>query len=384
MMTLIENGEVFTPEAIGRASVLSADGTILKVGAISRAVVEALEVELDVVDADGCFVVPGFIDPHQHLLGGSGESGFSSQTPEISAGELVAAGVTTVVGCLGVDTTMKTMSGLLAKAKGLKEEGLAAYVWSGGYNVPPSTITKSIRDDIMFIEEIIGAGEIAISDERSTDPSDRELARLTNDAFVGGMLSRKAGVTQVHVGDQKSGLALLRRLLDDFGTPPQTLYPTHIERNESLMDEAIELSKRGCPVDIDTFEEDLHKWLTYYLDRDGNLDCLTVSSDASVSSPSTRITQISDCVVKHGMPLEVLLPFVTTNPARILKLKDCGELKSGKRSDVLILDHDSLEIRDVIVGGQALMRNGCIHIQEAFLKNSNRRIEMVGESVNAK
>ena len=66
-MTLIENGEVFTPEAIGRASVLSGDGTILKVGTISRTVVEALEVELDVVDADGCFVVPGFIDPHHAL-----------------------------------------------------------------------------------------------------------------------------------------------------------------------------------------------------------------------------------------------------------------------------------------------------------------------------
>ena len=80
-------------------------------------------------------------------------------------------GITTVIGCLAVDTTMKTMAGLLARAKALKEEGLAAFIWSGGYNVPPTTITDSIRDDIMFIEEVVDAGEIAISDERSTDPT---------------------------------------------------------------------------------------------------------------------------------------------------------------------------------------------------------------------
>src|SRR5205085_1676470 len=126
----------------------------------------------------GCIVAPGFIDPHEHLLGGSGEKGFSTQTPELSATEIIEAGITTVVGCLGVDTTMKTMPGLLAKAKALNEEGLNAYLWTGGYDVPPTTISGTARKDIMFIKEIIGTGEIAISDERSTDHVPHELARL--------------------------------------------------------------------------------------------------------------------------------------------------------------------------------------------------------------
>src|SRR4051812_33617682 len=62
----------------------------------------------------GLIAVPGFIDPHQHLIGGSGESGFASQTPEIFLQELVLAGITTVVGCLGVDTWTRTMAALLA------------------------------------------------------------------------------------------------------------------------------------------------------------------------------------------------------------------------------------------------------------------------------
>src|SRR5215212_215233 len=123
MFTLIEQGEVFGPEPLGKTSVLLNGGSILKIGEINASTVEQLGIPLDVIDASNCIVTPGLIDPHQHLLGGSGEEGFSSQTPEISASEVISAGITTVVGCLGVDTTMKTMAGLLARAKALKEEG---------------------------------------------------------------------------------------------------------------------------------------------------------------------------------------------------------------------------------------------------------------------
>src|SRR5688572_29638123 len=168
MFTLIENGEVYAPERLGKTSLLLANDRIIKIGETDRSDLKSIGVEVDVIDASGCVVTPGLIDPHQHLLGGSGEEGFASQTPEISMSEIVSAGITTVVGCLGADTRMKTLPGLLAKVKGLEEEGLNARMWSGGYRVPPASITGSAMDDILFIDEVIGTGEIAIADERSS------------------------------------------------------------------------------------------------------------------------------------------------------------------------------------------------------------------------
>src|SRR5215216_955144 len=356
MFTLIENGDVYSPEPLGRVSVLLNDTTILKIGEVDASALEQLGLPLEVIDASGCIVTPGFIDPHQHLLGGSGEEGFASQTPEISASEIIAAGITTVVGCLGVDTTMKTMPGLLARAKALKEEGLSAYIWSGGYNVPPTTITDSIRNDIMFIEEVVGAGEIAISDERSTDPTAHELARLVNDAYVGGRLSRKAGVTHFHVGEAESRLKLLHQLIDEFHTPPQCIYASHVERNKKLMRDAITLSRSGSFIDLDTAGEDVSEYICFYFDNDADPEQLTLSSDAGLTSPSNLLQQIRSARERGCIEFPRLLALVTKNTAKVLKLEKKGELAAGKEADVLVLDADSLELKEVIARGKRLFR----------------------------
>src|SRR3982751_581802 len=232
MLTLIENGDVYGPEPMGRVSLLLSEPSVLKVSEFDNDALLVSGLDIEVIDATGCYVFPGFVDPHEHLLGGSGEEGFSSQTPEISATEIVSAGITTVVGCLGVDTTMKTLAGLLAKTKALKEEGLNAYMWTGGYTVPPTTITNSVRADIMFIDEVIGAGEIAISDERTNEPTALDLSRIAHDAYVGGKLSNKAGVVHFHVGNEDSRLSLLKDLIVKHHVSAEWLYPTHINRTE--------------------------------------------------------------------------------------------------------------------------------------------------------
>ncbi|HYG11354.1 MAG TPA: amidohydrolase family protein [Pyrinomonadaceae bacterium] len=380
MLTLVENGEVYAPAALGQRDVLILDRRIARIGDVdATAAAAALRLELETVDARGCLVAPGLIDPHQHLLGGSGEKGFSTQTPEVYASELALAGITTVVGCLGLDTTTKTMTGLLAKAKGLNEEGFTAYILSGGYGVPPVTLTGSVREDIILIAEVIGAGEVAISDERTTAHHAPELAKIVKDAYVGGLLSRKCGVTHFHVGEGSSRLKLLRELIDDYEIAPSLIYPTHVERNEKLMREAIALAARGSYVDLDTVGEDLPRWLRFYLDGGGDPSRLTASSDASINSPRTLFAQIRSCILEHGFPLEQTLSHVTANTAAVLKLERKGRLEVGGDADLLVLRKDTLEIKDVIAGGRRLVRDGKLAFSENFLSESNRRIKLEGE-----
>lgn len=378
MLTLIENGEVYAPEPLGKCSILLTDGKIGKVGEVNRRAVETLGVEYEVIDASGCIVAPGLIDPHIHLLGGSGESGFSTQTPEFFIGEIVRFGITTVVGVLGVDTTMKTMAGLLAKAKALKEDGLNAFLWSGGYSIPPTSIMQSVRDDIMFIDEVIGAGEIAISDVRGQDPSPAELARVATDCYVGGMLSRKAGLVHLHVGEGDTRLQPLRDVLDQFNVEPGWFYPTHVERTEKLMAEAVDLAKKGVPVDVDTVEEDFAKWLRFYLEHGGPQDKLTISSDASVTSPRLLWEQLRSCLRDKRFSTEQVLRLATRNTATILKLEEKGVLEKGRMGDVMLLEKGSWEIVHVLSSGITMVRDGNLVKDENFLDDSNREIHLKG------
>jgi beta-aspartyl-dipeptidase (metallo-type) len=381
MLTLIENGDVYAPEHLGEQSILLVDGKIGRIGEVDRDAVEALGIDVEVIDASGCYVCPGFIDPHEHLLGGSGEEGFATQTPEIHLSEIVCAGITTVVGTLGVDTTMKTMAGLLAKAKALREEALTAYLWSGGYNVPATSIMSSVREDMMFIDEVIGAGEIAISDERATEPSIRELAKLVVDTRMGGKLSKKAGVTHFHVGPGKRRMKCLEEMLDceQFEIDPCWLYPTHVERSEALMRDAITLTKRGCHVDVDVQEEDLAHWLAFYVDHAGDLTRLTVSSDASKKGPQTLFEQIRNCARGRRLPLPQLLALVTSNTADVLKLKQKGRLEVGAHGDILVLDAAEFRLVHVLAQGKCMVNDGSLVAHEAFLEGSNREIALIGK-----
>ena len=208
-----------------------------------------------------------------------------------------------------------------------------------------------------------------------------ELARLVSDAHNGGMLSNKAGVTHFHVGTGEAKLRFLRKLINEYDIKPEWLYPTHITRSEELMTEAIELAKHGSFVDIDTVDEDLPKQFRFYLDNGGLPEKLTVSTDASITSPSNLLEQIRACLVEGKFPLEQILPCVTSNTAKVLKLERKGKLEAGKDADVLILRRENLEIRDVLAGGRRLVESGRLALKEKFLKESNRKIELTGEKI---
>jgi len=218
-----------------------------------------------------------------------------------------------------------------------------------------------VQTDLTLIDRVIGVGEVAIADLRATKPRRRDLARLVMEAYVGGTLSGKAGVTHFHVGPGRERLSALHSLLDHEDAAPEQLYPTHINRGERLMDEAVVLAQRGCYVDIDAVGgEGVGDWVRYYLAQGGPPDHLTISSDAHTpgGSPIKLYEAFVTCIRDLGLsPATALLPFTRT-PSHVLKLLHKGRLCQGADADLLIVDEESLQLRHVFATGRHLLAEG--------------------------
>lgn len=375
-LTLLRDAEIYDPGKRGRHDVLLGGGEIL---AIERRIADLPLAACTVVDLAGARLVPGLIDSHVHLTGGGGESGPASRVPPVAFSALTLAGITSVVGLLGTDGTTRTIASLVATALGLREHGLSAWCWTGSYEVPPITLTGSVRSDIVFVDPILGVGEVAISDHRSSQPTFDELARLAADCHVAGMMSGKAGVLHLHLGDGPRGLELVRRALDDTELPPRVFHPTHVNRKKALFDEALELTRRGVTIDVTAFPVDdgedafsAPDAIVKYLESGAPRDRLTCSSDGGgclptydadrriasmdVGKPAAVAGALTELLAR-GLPLEDVLPVFTSNVATLLLLPRKGRIAAGADADLVVLDANH-RIRDVFARGRLLVRDG--------------------------
>jgi len=388
MLTLLRNAELYDPAPKGRQHLLVAGETLVWVGRE----LPKLDRSLGVVEEDieGRRVIPGLIDGHVHLTGGGGEAGPHTRVSPVALSRLTAGGVTTAVGVLGTDDTVRTTAELVTVARGLKALGLTAYCHTGGYHVPPTTATGSVRLDIVLIDVILGVGELAISDHRSSQPTLDELLRIAGDAHVGGLMSGKAGIVHLHVGDGPRGLEPVRQALDASELPPAVFNPTHVNRRRALFDEAVALTERGCSVDITAFpvEDGEDAWsadeaLVRYLDAGADPSRVTVSSDGGgclpvfdaegrvaameVGSPAATGATLR-ALLARGQTLERVLPAFTANPARVLRLPRKGQLGPGADADLVVLDAGGA-VADVMARGRWHVRDGRPVIRGSFEKS---------------
>lgn len=359
MLTLIEGAEVFSPDPLGVRDVLVLGGAIARIGGVDPAAVERLGVPFERIDGRGSLLTPGLVDPHSHLIGTGGEQGYASRHVEVRYEELVEAGVTTVVGCLGTDDVTRHLQPLLGRVRQLQSFGLHALLYTGSFHIPPPTLTGTVRGDFQLIPEVVGVGEFAISDFRSTEPLPIEVARLVSEALVGGLLGEKAGVVHFHVGPGKRRLKILFQVLDAYDVPARHLYPTHLNRGDELLAEGVALAKRGGYVDFDCIES-ATQWVRKYVDGGAPLEQLTLSSDAHCPGGDER--KLRDEVfglAREGvLPLEKALMLGTTNAARALKLPRKGRIEVGADADLLLVEPRSYRVREVLARGRRLMRGG--------------------------
>ena len=380
---LLLNARVYAPDDLGIQDILIVNDKIMAMGKLQN---EISLPGLITSDLQGQTVVPGFIDQHVHLIGGGGEGGFATQTPEYQVTSAVKYGVTSVLGLLGTDSDTRHPASLNAKTRALTEEGISAWMLTGAYNIPSPTITGNVRNDILYAERCIGL-KLAISDHRAPHVSFEEFIRLASDCRIAGMLSGKAGTMTLHLGDAPQGLELLFRSQRDAAVPAQQFIPTHINRNKNLFEEALKWGKQGGRIDISAgfdIGNDIVKTFDGIMAaREAGIteENITLSTDAQGSMPEFdeqgRMTGIGvaqqdgllDIVqqqVAAGIPLSTALKPVTETVANWLKLPGKGQLTVGNDADLLVLD-DNLNLQQTMAKGKIVFADGEPLIRNMFM-----------------
>lgn len=367
MITVLKNIECYAPEYLGIKDIVVVKDTIYKI--LEPNSWQFNNAYTTVINCDGLIATPGIIDGHVHIIGGGGEEGFSSQISQIDINDILLAGITTVVGLLGADNQTKSLKGLLAKAKALEYSGITTYIYVGSYSVPITTFTGDIVSDMVLIDKVIGAGEIAISDHRSSNPDVKQLFEIATKTHLGGLISGKAGLIHMHIGDGKSGLTLLKQLVQESDLPIEQFLPTHVNRNKKLFKQAIKYTNDGGYIDMTAGEQigiSIPDALKMLLIHHVNIYQVTISSDANGSIPNGGIGKIQSLFddlikcIKEGMNPEIVFSLATKNIATRLKLfPQKGVLQEGSDADILIMDKD-YKIDKLFSMGKLMVNNGKI------------------------
>lgn len=385
MITVLRNAHVFAPEELGSRDLVIGGERILWMGESAPAL--PAELVAEEIDLAGARAIPGMIDGHVHPTGAGGEAGPTTRVPEPGLSSYTSAGVTSLVGMLGTDAETRGIEALLSRVHGLRAEGISAWCFTGGYHLPPRTLTGSLRGDLVHIEPVIGVGELAISDLRSSQPSTKELLRVASEAQVGGMLAGRAGVLHLHVGAGERGLKQVRKALAKSELPVRLFHPTHVNCRRATLDEAFELAERGGVIDLSCFPLETVEGavpateaLLGYLEAGLPADGVTISSDAGgslptfdedgrliemgVGSSASMAVTLAELFASGRAPAE-FLPALTSNAAALLGLERKGRLEPGADADLVVLDEDAA-IRDVMARGRWHVRGGKQEIGGTF------------------
>ncbi len=379
---LIKNGRVIDPvnNIDDKLDILIENGIIIDVQANINTNYDKL------IDAENLIISPGFIDMHVHLRD-PGQT--HKETLETGAGAAVKGGFTTIV-CMPntspINDNIETTEYIISKAKDLDILNI----------LPVASVTKSLAGDILTdISALSKSGAIGFSDDGSAVVKStilmEALKQIKNinsiliehpedHSITGSGIVNKGKVSELlqveGIEDIAEDLIIARDIIIQEKTGGR-LHLTHLSTKGSyqIIKDA---KKRGIKISSDVTPHHLllneDKLLTgdtifkvkpplrTETDRqamlngiiDGTIDCIATDhaphtleeKSANIKNAPFGMTGVETAfgvlhenfVKKNIITINKLIELMASNPAKILQLKDKGEIKQGYIADITIID----------------------------------------------
>lgn len=379
MFKLIKGGELYAPEYLGVQDILLAGQKVIRIGDELEA---PSDFECEIIDASGKIVYPGFVDNHIHLTGADDGQGPMGRTSDITWSNLVESGTTTAVGCLGSSRFVRSLQTLYIKTLELEMMGLSTYMYTGSFVIPPPTLTGEVRKDVYLIPKVIGL-KTAISDTTTNHHTWRDLSYINAELQYGASIANKTAVLHIHVGRQKTRMNRIFELIENTGTDPAKVIPTHINRrNPDVIEQSIEYTKMGGVVDLSSLMRKEEGTMTglkpeyavkRMLDEGAVLENITMSSDGNVPQVimenGKRVgryiapldlnrREIKDMANNGVCSLTDALRILTSNVGKALGIPK-GVIAEDYDADLVIADSvENMRIEQVYSLGKKLVENG--------------------------
>ncbi|MBR4106283.1 MAG: N-acetylglucosamine-6-phosphate deacetylase [Alphaproteobacteria bacterium] len=331
---------------------------------------------IKVVDVNGAYIMPGFIDTHIHGMGGYGTDDGKPESILKMSEVLAEYGVTSFIPTCNAAKEEKLLQNIdaIVSAMGKEKGARILGVHLEGPFLSPERMGAQMADglskvDLPYMKRLYKAakGHLINMTVAPELKGMRELALYCNDKGI----VLQAGHTNATYDQMMEGMqANIMHVTHLFNA----MRPLH-HREPGVVGAALIHSELSCEIIGDGVhvnpnlvnlllkckplsqivmitdalypaKTDLSMTPDLYLDK-----CFYRKSDNVMNGSAISMLDGFRNLVSWGIPIEKAVRMTSTNPAQIMKQKNIGLLVPGNDADIIVLDKD-LELIYIIIKGE--------------------------------
>lgn len=372
----IINGSVFDGDGFVERDVYAAEGCFVEEAACAEGG--------DVVDASGCYVIPGLVDLHFHGSAGADISdGDLAGLHKMGAYE-ASRGITALCPAtmtLPEDVLMRAAQAAAAYEPAADEAALVGINMEGPFISPskvgaqnPDYVRNPSAEEFRRLQEAAG-GLFKLVDIAPEEPGAEEFIREMADEVRISLAHTCTDYDTAHRAFELGARQLthLYNAMDPMHHRKPGPIPAAVEHGEvtaEIIADGVHIHPAMVRLAFQLFGDDRMILISDTLRaaglEDGTYDLggqdvtvrgpvATIDNGALAGSVSDLMRCLTVAVRDMGIPLASAVKAASANPARALGLDaERGAIEPGKVADAVLLDKETLDLRAVVLRGELL------------------------------